>query len=87
MQTYRYQVKPKRQLPSSAKEILAATTAAFANIAVGQPFDIVKVRIQSSTQHIKAREVVGRIIKNEGMAAFYKGSTSPLYGSIMLTSI
>jgi solute carrier family 25 carnitine/acylcarnitine transporter 20/29 len=46
----------------------------------GQPFDIVKVRLQTSTAHNSALEAATSIWKNEGPLAFYKGTLTPLLG-------
>ncbi|KAJ5908978.1 hypothetical protein N7495_001660 [Penicillium taxi] len=45
-----------------------------------QPFDIVKVRLQTTTQYSSALECATNIFKNEGPAAFYKGTLTPLIG-------
>lgn len=46
----------------------------------GQPFDIVKVRLQTTTQYKGALDCASQILKNEGATAFYKGTTTPLIG-------
>lgn len=46
----------------------------------GQPFDIVKVRLQTSTQYSGALEAATSIWKKEGPLAFYKGTLTPLLG-------
>jgi solute carrier family 25 (mitochondrial carnitine/acylcarnitine transporter), member 20/29 len=46
----------------------------------GQPFDIVKVRLQTSTQYSSAVEAASSIWKKEGPLAFYKGTLTPLLG-------
>ena len=46
----------------------------------GQPFDIVKVRLQTSNQYSNALEAAKSIYKNEGALAFYKGTLTPLIG-------
>jgi len=54
---------------------------------VGQPFDIVKVRMQSATKKVGTLEIVNEIWKNEGPAAFYKGTMSPLAGVSAIVSM
>jgi len=44
------------------------------------PADIVKVRLQTSTEYSSALDCAGKIWKNEGPAAFYKGTLTPLVG-------
>ena len=46
----------------------------------GQPFDIVKVRLQTSTQYSSALSAATSIWANEGPLAFYKGTLTPLLG-------
>jgi solute carrier family 25 carnitine/acylcarnitine transporter 20/29 len=46
----------------------------------GQPFDIVKVRLQTSTAYPNALAAASSIYKNEGALAFYKGTLTPLIG-------
>lgn len=46
----------------------------------GQPFDIVKVRLQTTTQYSSALNAATSIYKNEGALAFYKGTLTPLIG-------
>jgi solute carrier family 25 carnitine/acylcarnitine transporter 20/29 len=47
---------------------------------LGQPFDIVKVRLQTSTQYPSALSAARSILANEGASAFYKGTLTPLLG-------
>jgi hypothetical protein len=42
--------------------------------------DIVKVRLQTTTQYSGAADAASKILKNEGAAAFYKGTLTPLIG-------
>jgi solute carrier family 25 carnitine/acylcarnitine transporter 20/29 len=46
----------------------------------GQPFDIVKVRLQTTQQYSGALDAATKIYKNEGALAFYKGTLTPLIG-------
>jgi solute carrier family 25 carnitine/acylcarnitine transporter 20/29 len=47
---------------------------------LGQPFDIVKVRLQTTTQYSNALEAAKTIYAKEGPLAFYKGTLTPLIG-------
>lgn len=47
---------------------------------IGQPFDIVKVRLQTTTQYTGALDAATSIYRNEGALAFYKGTLTPLIG-------
>lgn len=46
----------------------------------GQPFDIVKVRLQTTTAYPNALSAAAAIWKSEGPLAFYKGTLTPLLG-------
>ena len=47
---------------------------------IGQPFDIVKVRLQTTTTYPNAIVAAQSIYRNEGAFAFYKGTLTPLIG-------
>lgn len=46
----------------------------------GQPFDIVKVRLQTGTEYKSALDAAKAIYSKEGPLAFYKGTLTPLLG-------
>lgn len=46
----------------------------------GQPFDIVKVRLQTTAEYTGALDCATKIWRNEGPLAFYKGTLTPLIG-------
>ncbi|SCU96303.1 LADA_0H00188g1_1 [Lachancea dasiensis] len=62
------------------KDIVAGTSGGIAQVLVGQPFDITKVRLQTSETSTTAVKVIRNLVQNEGLTAFYKGSTTPLIG-------
>ncbi|CAR26041.1 hypothetical protein ZYGR_0E00170 [Zygosaccharomyces rouxii] len=62
------------------KDVLAGTFSGVAQVLVGQPFDITKVRLQTHRGHTTAFNVIKDLIKNEGFAGFYKGTLAPLAG-------
>lgn len=59
----------------SMLQVLAQT-----KILTGQPFDIVKVRLQTTTQYSNALEAAKAVYIKEGPLAFYKGTLTPLIG-------
>jgi solute carrier family 25 carnitine/acylcarnitine transporter 20/29 len=64
-------------------EFLAGCLSGFSKIYSGQPFDIVKVRLQSYQGDVRPSPltVVKNIIQNEGgITALWKGSLPPLLG-------
>jgi solute carrier family 25 (mitochondrial carnitine/acylcarnitine transporter), member 20/29 len=52
-------------------------------VLTGNPFDTVKVRLQVAappTQYSGFLDCAGQILRNEGVAGFYKGALTPLIG-------
>jgi solute carrier family 25 carnitine/acylcarnitine transporter 20/29 len=62
------------------KDLFAGAVGGIAQVLIGQPFDIVKVRLQTSQQYSGALDAATKIYKNEGALAFYKGTLTPLIG-------
>ncbi|KAI0268812.1 mitochondrial carrier [Gloeopeniophorella convolvens] len=69
-------------MSQTAKDLTAGTAGGIAQVLVGQPFDIVKVRMQTSAKgtYSGMLDCAGGILKNEGPLAFYKGTLTPLLG-------
>ncbi|PKY04157.1 mitochondrial carrier protein [Aspergillus campestris IBT 28561] len=62
------------------KDLGAGAAGGIAQVLLGQPFDIIKVRLQTTTQYSSALDCATKIFKNEGPFAFYKGTLTPLIG-------
>ncbi|RDW77294.1 hypothetical protein BP6252_05347 [Coleophoma cylindrospora] len=62
------------------KDLFSGACGGIAQVLLGQPFDIVKVRLQTTTQYPSALVAATSIYKNEGALAFYKGTLTPLIG-------
>lgn len=64
------------------KDLFGGTVGGIAQVLVGQPFDTVKVRIQSAPEgtYSGTGDVIKKLIKNEGAKGFYKGTLTPLIG-------
>lgn len=62
-----------------AKDTASGFIGGAVQVLVGQPFDLVKVRLQTG-QFSSPVEAVTQTLKNEGILAFYKGTTAPLIG-------
>ncbi|KAF2846008.1 mitochondrial carrier protein-like protein [Plenodomus tracheiphilus IPT5] len=62
------------------KDLFAGAVGGVAQVLLGQPFDIVKVRLQTTSQYNGALDAATSIYKNEGALAFYKGTLTPLIG-------
>ncbi|KAF5351708.1 hypothetical protein D9756_007651 [Leucocoprinus leucothites] len=76
-------------MSKTIKDLTAGTAGGIAQVLVGQPFDIVKVRMQTSAQgtYSGMLHCAGGILKNEGPLAFYKGTLTPLMGIGLCVSI
>jgi len=78
--------------PDALKNSIAGTFAGWVQVLVGQPFDIIKVRLQSQGQGAEqlykgALDCGRKILQQEGPWAFYKGTLSPLLGVGLCVSI
>ena len=66
------------------KDFVCGTIAGWLQVIVGQPFDIIKVRIQAQSpinpKYLGTLDCARQIYKNEGLLSFYKGTLSPLVG-------
>lgn len=74
---------PKDPLLSQGqKDVLSGTIGGIAQVLVGQPLDILKVRLQTSPPgtYTGMVDCATRIVRNEGPLAFYKGTLTPLLG-------
>ncbi|KAG8529188.1 uncharacterized protein KY384_005823 [Bacidia gigantensis] len=67
-------------LQRTLKDLVAGAAGGIAQVLLGQPFDIVKVRLQTTSQYSGALDGATQIFKNEGPLAFYKGTLTPLVG-------
>jgi len=67
-------------VPRIVKDLFSGACGGIAQVLIGQPFDIVKVRLQTTTQYSGALDCATQIYKREGPLAFYKGTLTPLIG-------
>ncbi|KAL2856634.1 mitochondrial carrier protein [Aspergillus pseudoustus] len=65
--------------PSAVKEFAVGAAGGITQVLIGQPFDIVKVRMQTQANQ-NAIQVARNILRHEGALAFYKGTLPPLLG-------
>ncbi|KAJ3392638.1 hypothetical protein HDU92_008272 [Lobulomyces angularis] len=63
----------------TAKELFAGSVGGIVQVISGQPFDTIKVRLQTGSQS-SLGDCIKQLIKNEGMKGFYKGTVTPLVG-------
>ncbi|KAK0725405.1 mitochondrial carrier domain-containing protein [Lasiosphaeris hirsuta] len=64
----------------ASKDLFSGAVGGIAQVLIGQPFDIVKVRLQTSNTYPNAISAATSIWKHEGPLAFYKGTLTPLLG-------
>jgi solute carrier family 25 carnitine/acylcarnitine transporter 20/29 len=64
----------------TSQEILAGSFGGIIQVLTGQPFDTIKVRLQSSGNYSSTFDCVKQTISKEGLLALYKGTLSPLFG-------
>ncbi|KAJ3073564.1 Mitochondrial carrier protein ymc2 [Podochytrium sp. JEL0797] len=65
----------------TAKELFAGCVGGIVQVMTGQPFDTVKVRLQTQPdQYSSMVDCVKKTVKNEGFKGFYKGALTPLIG-------
>lgn len=76
------QVPGQSRLSRTQKDLVAGTVGGIAQVLVGQPFDCVKVRVQTAPPgtYSSALTCAQSLIRNEGPLAFYKGTLTPLLG-------
>ncbi|KAI5806332.1 mitochondrial carrier protein [Geopyxis carbonaria] len=74
-------------LNRTIKDLFAGATGGVAQVLIGQPFDIVKVRLQTTSEYVNAADAARKIYAREGPLAFYKGTLAPLIGIGVCVSV
>lgn len=54
--------------------------AGWTQVVVGQPFDFIKVRIQTATKEVPIFAIAKDIKQEFGLKGFYRGSSSLFFG-------
>lgn len=67
-------------LSRKAKDIAAGFIGGATQVLIGQPADLVKIRLQTSKTATTSTQVIKQVFQNEGALAFYKGTLAPLFG-------
>lgn len=62
------------------KDVAAGFIGGMTQVLIGQPADLVKIRLQTSPTPTTSSEVIKLVLKKEGPLAFYKGTLAPLFG-------
>lgn len=62
------------------KDITAGFIGGATQVLIGQPADLVKIRLQTSKTPTTSGQVIRQVLQKEGLFAFYKGTLAPLFG-------
>ncbi|KAK0752547.1 carrier protein YMC2 [Schizothecium vesticola] len=75
--------------PQNYKGFVAGIFSGIAKLAVGHPFDTIKVRLQTTppTRFSGPLSCLLSTLRHEGLAGLYKGATPPLVGWMFMDSI
>ncbi|KAJ2782014.1 Mitochondrial carrier protein ymc2 [Coemansia javaensis] len=72
----------------AVKDCLAGSVGGVAQVLAGQPFDTVKVRLQTQPDVYRGTvDAVRKTLQSDGPGGFYKGTTTPLVGVGLCVSI
>lgn len=82
-------ILPQAPAPRPLESLLSGAIGGMSLVLVGHPFDLVKVRLQTSTQFAGMRDAFQMLLRREGVPGIYRGVTAPLLGvaPIMALSI
>ncbi|SGZ47781.1 CIC11C00000005196 [Sungouiella intermedia] len=67
-------------LTRKVKDIAAGFIGGATQVLIGQPADLVKIRLQTSKTATSSAEIIKQVLQKEGILAFYKGTLAPLFG-------
>jgi len=70
----------KKIPPSPLKNFLSGGVGGMALVACGHPFDLIKVRLQTSNEYSGIVDCVKRTIAKDGVRGLYRGMSAPLMG-------
>ncbi|KAJ2772623.1 Mitochondrial carrier protein ymc2 [Coemansia nantahalensis] len=72
----------------AVKDCLAGSVGGIAQVFAGQPFDTIKVRMQTQPDVYRSTvDAVRKTVQNDGFSGLYKGTTTPLVGVGLCVSI
>jgi solute carrier family 25 carnitine/acylcarnitine transporter 20/29 len=78
----------KKKNSHSAHSFIAGSLSGLASTFIGQPFDTVKVLMQTDhVQYPTTIKTIQNIVRVEGFTALYKGGLPPLLSSLVTTSM
>lgn len=74
-----------------AKDLIAGCFGGIGIVAVGHPFDTIKVRLQTQSAtnplYTGMTDCIKKTVKWEGLGGFYKGFMSPLWGNMIFNAV
>lgn len=68
-------------------EFWAGGIAGAAGVFVGQPFDFVKVRLQTMSTYAGPLDVLRKTLRHEGLVGVYRGTMPPVINSFALNAV
>ncbi|KAJ2772622.1 Mitochondrial carrier protein ymc2 [Coemansia nantahalensis] len=72
----------------AVKDYLSGWVGGISRVLAGQPFDTIKVRLQTQPDMYRGTvDAVRKTVQNDGFAGFYKGTTTPLVGVGIYVSV
>lgn len=74
------EIQIDNSLSRKVKDIAAGFVGGATQVLIGQPADLVKIRLQTSTTPLSSTQVIKNVLQKEGIFAFYKGTLAPLFG-------
>jgi len=66
--------------PSALKNFLSGGVGGMALVSAGHPFDLIKVRLQTSNQYSGIMDCVRQTMAKDGIKGLYRGMAAPLVG-------
>lgn len=81
--------QPRSNALSVAQDLVAGTIGGCSGIVIGQPFDTVKVRLQSAGAGVYRGplQCAAEMVKHEGATALFKGMATPLLANAPINAI
>jgi solute carrier family 25 carnitine/acylcarnitine transporter 20/29 len=84
-----HEIRPSDLKPSPrpAESLASGAVGGISLVLVGHPFDLVKVRLQTSTQFRGMHDAFRTLLAREGVAGIYRGVSAPLLGVAPIVAV
>jgi solute carrier family 25 2-oxodicarboxylate transporter 21 len=69
-------------MSDTQKQFLSGCFAGLCSLTIVLPFDLLKVKAQASKEKVKYRELLPRVLKEEGLRGLYKGLHPTFYRDV-----